>query len=411
MEAQFNNIESRLTAMQAAIDGQPSAPTGLFQLRQFQGLPNEDVNDWLSRFEALSRFNNWTERKRFSALTLSLEGAAKAWYDSQTEESVANFEDLSTALKTRFGPPTLEFLFRQELYSRKQGQNEPLSAYTEDISRKGQRISLSDKEKMNIFISGLSQELKNHVVLNQPETFAEAENLARLMEAVSQSKKSPPTAIQEQRIKELESQVNLLVSLAAQKKSVSQPVQALSASNLHAQISQISDPALQPQISGKPDALQNYLVAQQHDQSDFGEAIAANVIAAINANFANPQQQGFRNAGKPWQPRGNYGGPRGHNLRTTDGQPICNKCRRVGHVARNCQESSAQYNNFGPPPPVNPASQSRPFGSQSQFRPQPQFRQRLPFQPQQEFQPGPQIQNYSEPHDLNETGSSARWGH
>eukprot|EP00794_Sanderia_malayensis_P016328 gene16328-biopygen12009 len=139
--------------MQAAIDGQPSAPTGLFQSRQFQGLPREDVNDWLSRFEALSRFNNWTERKRFSALTLSLEGAAKAWYDSQTGESVANFEDLSTALKTRFGPPTLEFLFRQELYSRKQGQNEPLSAYTEDISRKGQRIGLSDIEKMNIFDS------------------------------------------------------------------------------------------------------------------------------------------------------------------------------------------------------------------------------------------------------------------
>eukprot|EP00794_Sanderia_malayensis_P010600 gene10600-biopygen7736 len=176
------------------------------------------------------------------------------------------------------------------------------------------------------------------------------------MEAVSQSKKSPPTAIQEQRIKELESQVNLLVSLAAQKKSVSQPVQALSASNLHAPISQVSNPALQPQISGKSDALQNYLVAQQHDQRDVGETIAANVIAAINANFANPQQQGFRNAGKPWQPRGNYGGPRGHNLRTTDGQPICNKCRRVGHVARNCQESPARYNNFGPPPP-----QSRPF--------------------------------------------------
>ena len=29
----------------------------------------------------------------------------------------------------------------------------------------------------------------------------------------------------------------------------------------------------------------------------------------------------------------------GRNLRTTDGQPICNGCRKVGHMARYCRES------------------------------------------------------------------------
>ena len=76
---------------------------------------------------------------------------------------------------------------------------------------------------MNIFISGLSTEIKNHVILNQPKSFAEADNLARLRDAVSKSSReaTPSNAVansvQEQRIKELESQVNLLVSLAAVK--------------------------------------------------------------------------------------------------------------------------------------------------------------------------------------------------
>ena len=62
---------------------------------------------------------------------------------------------------------TLEFLFRQELYARKQGPTEPLSMYTEDIIKKSQRLALSDKDLMNVFINGLFDEIKNHVILNQ----------------------------------------------------------------------------------------------------------------------------------------------------------------------------------------------------------------------------------------------------
>ncbi len=56
--------------------------------------------------------------------------------------------------------------------------------YTQDIFRKCQRLSLSDKEMMNIFINGLSHELNTYVILNQTTSFAEAENLAWLKDAV-----------------------------------------------------------------------------------------------------------------------------------------------------------------------------------------------------------------------------------
>ena len=147
----------------------------------------------------------------------------------------------SSFLTLYFGAQSLEFIFRQELYTRKQGPNEPLSLYTEDVIKKCQRLLLSENEMMNVFINGLVEDLRNHVILGQPKTFAEAENLACLRNAVKHASgvSSPLTAsqdknaLQEQKIKELEGQVNLLMSIAAknneQRASLPKPVQALEA--------------------------------------------------------------------------------------------------------------------------------------------------------------------------------------
>ena len=138
-----------------------------------------------------AKFHNWSQAKRLNALPLSLGGPTKAWYDTMPPETVGDFRTLTQGLKERFGSQLLEFLFRQELFARKQGPSEPLSFYTEDVIRKCQRLGLSDKDLMNAFINGLCEDTKNHVILSQPKSFAEAENLARLREAVSKTSSSP----------------------------------------------------------------------------------------------------------------------------------------------------------------------------------------------------------------------------
>ena len=132
-------------------------------------------------------------------------------------------------MKKRFGTQNTDFILRQELYARKQGVTEPLSVYTEDMIKRCQRLALSEIDLMNIFINGLSTDLKNHVILNQPKTFAEAENLARLRDAVlkasgvsSSFAAASQNQFQEKKIKELEGQVNLLMSLASHKKETTQ---------------------------------------------------------------------------------------------------------------------------------------------------------------------------------------------
>ena len=173
------------------------------------------------------------------ALPLLFGGTALAWFKTLPDETINDYPTLIDELKTRFGAQNLEFIFRQELYARKQGQNEPLLMYTEDVIRKCQPLSLSDNGMMNMFINGLNNKIRTHVILNQPKSFAEAENLARLRNAVANSTgfSNPATATaqsasQEQKIKELEGQVNLLMTLAAQKKDPSfsaKPVQAFEA--------------------------------------------------------------------------------------------------------------------------------------------------------------------------------------
>ncbi len=184
-QAKVNELQSQMSAMQAALEGNSQA--SLFKPRTFNGFPTEDINEWLSKFETL---------------------------------------------KTRFSARNLGFLFCQELYARKQGPTEPLSNLTEDIIKKCQRLSLTDAEMMNIFINGLVEDIKSHVILNQPKSFSEAENLARLRDSVRKtSNASSALSVanpQDQKIKELEGQINLLLSIAKQKNSApdSQPVQA-----------------------------------------------------------------------------------------------------------------------------------------------------------------------------------------
>ena len=46
-------------------------------------------------------------------------------------------------------------------------------------------LNLSDTEAMHYFIQSLHPNLKSHVILGEPKSFSEAENLANLKEAVS----------------------------------------------------------------------------------------------------------------------------------------------------------------------------------------------------------------------------------
>ena len=219
MQATVNDLQDQMIAVHAALEGKGQAC--LFKPRCFSGLPSEDINEWLRKFDQYAKFYAWSNAKKFGAMSLLLDGPAKARLNTQPSDTVNDFNALCNALKDRFGAQDLALIFQQELYSRKQRPNEPLASYTEEIIKKCQRLSITDNDMMNIYINGLVDDIKTHVILNQPDSFAKAENLARLREAVMNNNSltsARSNVMQDQRIKELEGQVDLLVSLASKSK-------------------------------------------------------------------------------------------------------------------------------------------------------------------------------------------------
>ena len=67
------------------------------------------------------------------------------------------------------------------------GDRETLDAYTEDINSKCRRLNLPDPDRMQIFIQGLTNDLKEYVLLQQPVTLLDAQEAARLKQAAFQT--------------------------------------------------------------------------------------------------------------------------------------------------------------------------------------------------------------------------------
>ena len=259
----------------------------------------------------------WNNGKKLGALSLLLDGPAQAWLHTQPPEIGTDVNALCDALQNRCGAQNLAFIFHQEVYSRKQRPNEPLSCYTEDIIKRCQHLNSSDNDMLNIYINGLADDIKTHVILNQPDTFATAENLARLCEAVLSNDpltNAHANVSQDHCIKELEGQVDLVVSLAAKSK----PNPTFQASNVNA-------------ISPKYALEQGVPMGGQQPvtKSDFAD-FKSDMPAAMDAMFSSFTTTIYR---PTCQQRNTCTLARGRTLRTTDGQPVCNNCRHVGHVA------------------------------------------------------------------------------
>jgi hypothetical protein len=153
----------------------------------FFGKLTDDLTAFLSHFERYSNFSGWDSKQPLRALPLYLQGNAGSWYAS-LNTSFESYDALINALKEQFSNPASLLLLRQQLSSRKQVfETESLANYAAEIRRLCKRLGLSDNEGMHYFIQGLHPDLKGHVILGQPKTLAEAENLAHLKEAVSVS--------------------------------------------------------------------------------------------------------------------------------------------------------------------------------------------------------------------------------
>lgn len=75
----------------------------------------------------------------------------------------------------------------RETNCHKQGPNEPLDRYIEDLQHMFDNLELTKKAKVWFFTQGLHTDNQKESLMRQPRTFREDENFACLTQTVQQS--------------------------------------------------------------------------------------------------------------------------------------------------------------------------------------------------------------------------------
>ena len=113
-----------------------------------------------------------------------LKGHASLWFNTLPTPDEMSFDELSEELVTHFGSGASEWRVRQALGQRRQLEKESVADYSYSLRTHCARINLPRTEWTHYFVQGLLPEIREYVVLQQPESLEVAENYAKLKESV-----------------------------------------------------------------------------------------------------------------------------------------------------------------------------------------------------------------------------------
>ena len=266
---------------------------GNIKIPQFSGNTKEDVNDFISQYERVTKFLNWTVDKKAECLPIQLQDEAASWYNSLEDASALGYDELKSALKERFQPKSAKWLHRQNLGQRKQGLVESVADFAKDIRKQCQRLELPKTDWVFYFLNGLRPELQEAVVVQQPTTLEQAISVAKLKESIQ--KKQISTISRE----DLGQIIAEKVKENAQKQTV-------------AAFQQVSRPNL------------------GSDSVELVKSLQQTMDAILRE---------LRGQKSYFSTRNDYRGQgcQGRNVRSNWGVPVCQWCNRRGHVSYNCR--------------------------------------------------------------------------
>lgn len=271
----------------------------------FRGEGTDDLDQFLQSFNLYADFYNWSDPMRLKALPLNLQGRAKIWFNSLETASFTSYPELVKLLKDHFNSGASEWLVREELDQRKQGQNESVTNYSDDIRRLCQRLNLPKTEWRHAFVRGLRSELRSHVVPQQPATYEQAENLAALKEALSKNEPSVASLT-----KELQETLHKFQNDSGSA-SHQQTVAAYEMTNANDQL---------PITGGEIRRLIQREIRSALRDTHQGNSFTFNRRPTNGGHYSRTPDFLSR------------------NRRTPQGVPICNNCGRRGHTVYNCYQ-------------------------------------------------------------------------
>lgn len=172
--------------------------------KMFMGTDKERVDDWLVSFNWYAEIHKWEDASKCKALRRFLDGKAKLWYDSirhrlnaagnaddkdkmkeekieEAKELLSNWSALEAAMRKYFEPQDVPMMIRFQLQNRHQFGNEKVADYALLKQTLIDRIDpyMSEEEKLQYFLFGLSPQLQSLVIPQNPKTLEDAIRIAR----------------------------------------------------------------------------------------------------------------------------------------------------------------------------------------------------------------------------------------
>ena len=334
----------------------------------FDGCPASDASAWLDSFRRIAKLNNWSAELQLNAFPLYLKGVAQAWFLALPDETKASLPSLTQSFTDRFASGPQDWILSQQLSARKYRPGEPLDDYIADITRLTKRLKLSDKECMRYFTEGLPRDLQAYVSLSRPKNFQEAESYARMKDIVNQRQGFSENQLVLNQFQSLFDK--FLAKTSDSSKVVASATAATSPTATDKRLDELTKLVKQMQKQQhqqqQQQAASNYAMAaydqpQQPSRNWQGqpnrqiEQLQRQVSRLQDdlRRYQNPRQSDFRSFGR--------------SIRTTEGDPICTYCQRVGHTWRNCRQRIRRDPRLptAPPngqtrPPMGPGSGSPP---------------------------------------------------
>lgn len=295
MNDQVTQLREAVERMRTALSSQPSGTTVKLSVAfpVFRGEECEDVHEFVNNYKRAARLNGWSETNLALGLPLYLKGHASAWFKTLESPDEKSFAELSAALIHHFASGASEWRVRQALGQRRQLEKETVADYSYSLRTHCARLNLPRTEWTHYFVQGLRPEIREYVVLQQPDSLEAAENFAKLKESVvSSSEKAPAVDV-----KQISTQIVNEISKAVAPKD--KPIAAA-------------------------------VVGQQGfgvDKTDIQQMIRAEVQQIMGRG--QPISNRFQ------QPRGSTFQSRSSRTRT--GVPVCFNCGRSGHTYYNCR--------------------------------------------------------------------------
>ena len=178
------NLQSQAQQRTANALAQTPLPevSGTHRPPPFHGYDTEDINRWLDKIE------NYLKLRRIDLTSPT----AEDYHYSLSPEEKDSFANLRDSLRDRFANDNQSWIIWQAVSTRQQGAMESLDTYLTDLTNKFRRLKIADADKMRYFVQGLRPEIRETVLLKQPRTFREAEEMARLACAVKTTMNNAP---------------------------------------------------------------------------------------------------------------------------------------------------------------------------------------------------------------------------